>query len=64
MKYFNYILIIFGAAVAIYSKAETEQNQYILIGGIMILMFGIYRISRSIPSKNAEDKDVDDFKNE
>ena len=55
MKYFNYLLIILGAIVALYSKAGTEQNQYILIGGIVVLMIGIYRISRNIPSKNDED---------
>lgn len=51
MKYLNYILILIGAAVAIYSKAEDEQNQYILIGGIVLLMIGVYRISRTVPSK-------------
>lgn len=55
MKNFNYILIIIGAAVAMYSKAGTEQSQYILIGGIVILMLGIYRISRNIPSKRNEE---------
>lgn len=55
MKNFNYLLIIIGAAVAIYSKAGSEQNQYILIGGIIILMLGIYRISRTIPSKHNDD---------
>ncbi|MFD1163040.1 MULTISPECIES: hypothetical protein [Hwangdonia] len=58
MKYFNYILIILGAVIAVYSKAGTEQNQYVLIGGIMVLMIGIYRISRGIPSKNTDDEDV------
>lgn len=51
MKYLNYFLILIGAAVAIYSDAGEEQNQYILIGGIMLLMIGIYRISKTIPSK-------------
>ncbi len=54
MKYFNYILIIIGAVIALYSKAGTQQNQYVLIGGIVVLMIGIYRISRNIPSKNDE----------
>lgn len=57
MKYLNYILIVIGAAVAIYSKAEDQQNQYILIGGIMLLMIGIYRISKTIPSKNDDEGD-------
>ena len=55
MKYFNYILIILGAIITIYSKAGSEQNQYIVIGGIVVLMIGIYKISRNIPSKNADD---------
>ena len=55
MKNFNYLLIIIGAVIAIYSKAGSEQNQYILIGGIVVLMTGIYRISRNIPSKNTDD---------
>lgn len=54
MKYLNYILIIIGAFVAIYARAGAEQNQYILIGGIIILMIGIYRISKTIPSRNEE----------
>ena len=64
MKYLNYILIIIGACVAFYANAEKEQNQYILIGGIVLLMIGIYRISKSIPSKNNEDEnDEDNVKN-
>ncbi|AUP81141.1 hypothetical protein [Flavivirga eckloniae] len=63
MKYLNYILIIIGAVVAIYAKAETEQNEYILIGGIIILMLGVYRVSRSVPSRQ-ESEDVDNFEND
>ena len=59
MKNFNYLLIIIGAAVAMYYKAGTEQSQYILIGGIVILMIGIYRISKNIPSKHETDDDND-----
>jgi hypothetical protein len=47
----NLICIVAGGAVAIYAKAEEKQNTYILIGGIVLLMFGIYRTSRNIPSK-------------
>lgn len=51
MKYTNYILIILGAIVALYSKTGTEQNLFILIAGITMLMLGVYRISKTIPSK-------------
>ncbi len=64
MKYFNYILIIIGAIVAVYAKYDTEQNEYILMGGIVILMLGIYRISRSIPSKHDREEDTNNLENE
>ncbi|TCK69053.1 hypothetical protein DFQ05_0564 [Winogradskyella wandonensis] len=50
-KLINTICIILGAAVAIYAKAEENQNPYVLIGGIVLLMFGLYRVARTIPSK-------------
>lgn len=58
MKYFNYILIIIGAIVALYSKAGEEQDQFVLIGGIVFLMIGIYRISKNIPSKKTDENGV------
>jgi uncharacterized membrane protein len=51
MKYLNYILILLGAIIAMYSKVEADQNQYVLIMGIIVLMVGVYRIARGIPSK-------------
>ncbi len=52
MNFLNYILIIAGAFIAMYSKAGSQQNQYVLIIGIVLLMVGIYRISKTIPHKN------------
>jgi len=57
MKYLNYILIIVGAFVAMYAKVGADQNQYILIGGIVLLMIGIYRVSKTIASRNNDDTD-------
>jgi hypothetical protein len=47
----NIICIILGGSVAIYAQAEEQQNTYLLIGGIVLLMLGVYRTSRNIPSK-------------
>ncbi|MCF7569309.1 hypothetical protein L3X37_13210 [Sabulilitoribacter arenilitoris] len=58
MTYFNYILIILGAIVALYSKAGEQQNQYILIGGLVVLMIGVYRVSRTIPSRKVDDNNT------
>ncbi len=63
MKYLNYILIIIGSYVAISAKSGTGQNEYILISGIALLMIGIYRISKTIPSRN-DDETNDNTKEE
>ncbi|GGW61921.1 hypothetical protein DFQ11_102478 [Winogradskyella epiphytica] len=47
----NIISIVAGGVVAIYAQAQERQNTYILMAGIMLLMFGIYRTSRNTPSK-------------
>jgi putative Mn2+ efflux pump MntP len=58
MKYLNYILIIIGAFVAMYAKTAANQNQFFLIGGIVLLMIGIYRIARTIPSRDEADDNL------
>ena len=60
MKYLNYILIVFGALVAMYAKVDAKQNQYLLIVGIVFLMMGIYRVSKTISSKQDEGFDHDE----
>ena len=58
-KNINYIFMAVGAIVAFYAEKQEPQNQFLLIGGIVLLMIGIYRISKRIPSnKDADDDDV------
>lgn len=47
----NIFLILIGGFIALYAESGTNQNQYVLVAGIFILMMGVYRISRNIPSK-------------
>ncbi len=47
----NFILILVGGIIALYANSEEDQNMYILLAGIMVLMVGLYRLSRGIPSK-------------
>ena len=61
-KYINYLLILIGCIVAIYAQAGEEQDIVILILGIIILMFGLFRISSTIPSK--KDKVEEDINND
>lgn len=61
MKYLNYILIVLGAIIAMYANSAGEtKSQFVLIGGIVILMLGIYRVSKDIPSKHDREDDNDD----
>ena len=53
------LAIVVGGAIALYAQAEEKQDTYLLIGGIVLLMFGIYRISRNVPSKY--DKEEESF---
>ncbi|NRD20342.1 hypothetical protein HNV08_09815 [Winogradskyella eckloniae] len=55
----NLVCIVVGGLVAFFAQAEQKQNTYVLIGGIALLMFGIYRTSRNIPSKH--DKPEESF---
>ena len=60
----NLILILIGGFIAIYAQTGADQNQYVLVAGIFVLMAGVYRISRNIPSKiDREDskKNNDEF---
>lgn len=51
----NIILILTGGLIALYAQAEENQNVYILIGGIVMLMTGLYRLSRGISRKQDEE---------
>ena len=51
----NIVLILTGGLIALYAQAEDNQNVYILIGGIVMLMTGLYRLSRGISSKKEDD---------
>ena len=59
----NFILILLGGIVAIYAEASETQNTYILLGGVMLLMIGLYRLSKGIPSK-ADDKETNYFEDQ
>ena len=60
----NLLAIIIGGAIAFYAQAEEKQDTYLLIAGIVLLMFGIYRTSRNIPSKFDKQEDESFIKSE
>jgi len=55
---FNFILILVGGMIALYANAEEQQEMYILLIGIMILMFGLYRLSRGISNRRENSEEI------
>jgi len=53
----NFFCILVGGIIAFYAQAQQEQNTYLLIGGVALLMVGVYRTSRNIPSKQEESEE-------
>ena len=54
----NYILIVFGIIVSMYAKVDDSEHTYLLILGICSLLFGVFKISQTIPSKKAKEDDL------
>ena len=55
----DYLLVLIGCFVAIYAQVDAQQNVFVLVIGIVILMFGLYKISVTIPPKKNKDEDSD-----
>lgn len=63
-NFVSYLSIILGGAVAIYANAETEQNVVFLVLGILLLMFGVYRLNASLSSKVKNTDSIGNYKDE
>ena len=51
-----YILVLSGAALLLYAQDDIRGNKYVLIIGIVILMFGLFKLWSSLSSRpNFED---------
>jgi hypothetical protein len=63
-RLFNFMLILVGGIIAIYAKAEEQQDVYILLAGIVLLMVGLYRISRGISSRTKSHDEINKLEEE
>lgn len=59
LRNLNYLLILVGGALALYEQSLEEPKQYLLILGLFLLMVGIYRTSKNIPSKSENSSESD-----
>ena len=62
MKYsptLAYILIVIGCTVVIYAQSGVGQNVIVLVIGIVLLMYGLFKTSVTIPNKKNIDEESD-----
>jgi L-fucose isomerase-like protein len=53
----SYLLILLGGSISLYFNSLEKENTYLLILGVFILMFGVYRLARTVPSKQQNEED-------
>ena len=49
--------MIVAIAVAFNEQVSKEKNVYIMVGAILVFMFGMMRLSAKTPSKNQDKKE-------
>ena len=60
MKYskkIDYLLALIGCIVALYAQTGVRQNVFLLVLGIVILMYGLFKISLTITPKKDKNED-------
>ena len=53
------IMIIAGGA-ALYEQSKATPNIYIMIGAIVLFMYGMMRLTAKVPSKNQDNSEQND----
>lgn len=52
----TYLPLIVGAIILFTAKTDNFEMPYLYIAGIVLVMYGLFNISRSIKSKNDDDE--------
>lgn len=63
MKKVFLLIMVLAIAVGIYEQAQDQPNVFKLIAAMVLLMFGLMKLSEKIPSKDSENdnRDQDDI---
>lgn len=61
MKKWLIVMMAVAIVVAFYEQSKADQNKYILVGAVVVFMYGMMRLSAKTPSKNqnSEEHEVD-----
>ena len=57
-KYIYYISMLIGAIVGIYAEAYQDSNWILLMIAMVLLMYGLFGIARTLKSKAEDDSDT------
>ena len=57
----TYLLILIGAIILFTAKTDSFKTPVLYILGIILLMLGLFNVSRSIRSKDELDNENDDL---
>lgn len=59
MKKIFLLIMVLAIAVGIYEQAQDQPNVFRLIAAMVLLMFGLMKLSEKIPSKESENDNTD-----
>lgn len=60
MKKLYIPIMIIAVGTALYEQSKSSPNIYIMIGAIVIFMYGMMRLTAKVPSKNQDNFEEDD----
>ncbi len=61
---FNILIVVIGAGILIYDLAVEDENIYIKVIGLVLLMYGLYTATQQWTVENREGKDDFDYDEE
>lgn len=53
-------IMIVAIGVALYEQSKNSPNIYIMIGAIILFMYGMMRLTAKVPSKNQDNSEEND----
>jgi hypothetical protein len=59
MKKVFLLIMVLAIAVGIYEQTQDQPNVFKLIAAMVLLMFGLMKLSEKIPSKDSENDNTD-----
>lgn len=60
MKKLYIPIMIIAIGVALYEQSKDSPDLYIMIGAIILFMYGMMRLTAKVPSKNQDNSEEND----